>query len=147
MSNFSANTGVYYELPFNEDTSPTDIIDDIKGVCTDFFTEGAKLSQSISTGKNYQSSISGVSDQVTSNTKSLQNFSTLYCTVGVTDPKVVSFCTTLNSGIDVFKGLPASYNGTPYGLSYASTQMKKLMTDLSNLSTTDLQVPYRGFNC
>jgi hypothetical protein len=146
-NNFSALEGHYYDLPFNEDTTPNDIITDIKGVCNDFTTEGKKLEHSISTGVNYQSSILGVSKQITVDTSNLQTISTTYCPKGVTDPKIVSFCTTLNTGIDVFNNLPLTYNGTPYGLNYMSNQVTSLMISLSNLSTTGLQVPYKGFNC
>jgi len=148
-SNFNPSDGVYYPTSAVSppDQTPGAIIGDMNQLCSDYKTEGAKIFYGISTSKIVQDQITTASDDILHATNTLSNLSTQYCPKGVTNPKIVDFCKTLNTGIGIYKSLPLTTDPAHPGLNDISTSISNSMLNLINLSTITMTSGYNGFNC
>ena len=138
---FDVNEGVYVPNNSLDDTSPATIVSDTMQLCASYNGNLGRFVTIVLSTAMYQENISNASDNVSGTVTILTNISSSYCPLmDVTDRKYI-FCSTLNKGITIFKGLETG------PISGISTKITQLYQEMSTLYHNDYTTSYAGFNC
>jgi len=141
---FDFDEGVYVSNDSRKDQTPENIINDISQVCSDYSGERARFINVLNNQLSTQQVISSTSARIKYTTDQLVLLSTTYCTSQAKYQRLTDFCTTLNTGIQIYKSLPLGN----YGLNYINYTMSNgILASTINLYSNVYLPGYKGFQC